>query len=105
MLETHLKTIRSKEIEAKAGVKKAEARAESILEEAHGKGEDHLEGVRADAAELERSLVSGARREAEEKIAVMRAENAKRIAALSVGAKKNIQKAVSAVLKAFREGR
>jgi len=65
MLEEHLKAIRSKEKEAKTEVKEAGARVESILEEARRKGEEHLEKVRADAAELERSLVSRARREAD----------------------------------------
>ena len=105
MLEEHLKSIRSKEREAKARVQEAHVRAESILEEARGRAGEHLDGVRTEAAELEKSLVAAARRGAEERIVEMRTENAKRIAALSVGARKNFQKAVSAVLEAFREGR
>jgi hypothetical protein len=44
------------------------------------------------------------RRDVEERIAAMRAENAKRIAVMSVGARKNFEKAVETVLQAFRDG-
>jgi vacuolar-type H+-ATPase subunit H len=104
MLKKHLEVIRHKEKEARAAVKEATSRAESIKESAREQGRGHLEEVRADTLELQKSLVAKARVEAEERIAEMRAENAKRLAALSVSSKKNLGKAMEIVMKAFREG-
>jgi hypothetical protein len=85
MIEEHLSRIRSKEEEARAHSAEAAVRA-------------------AELAELERSLMAASRRSADEKIAGLRAEDAKKLAALSVLAKKNLAKAVETILKEFRQG-
>ena len=104
MLKEHLEAVRSKEKEAKAALKEAESLAEAIKDKAREQGERLLAETRAQAADLERSLLAKARRDAEENIELMRAENAKMVVALSVGAKKNLEKAVETVMRAFQKG-
>ncbi len=104
MLKKHLEAISKKEKEAKATAKEALVRADSIRERSREEGRTHLDEIRADALELQKSLVAKARVEAEEKMAALRAENAKRAAALSVSSKKNSGKAMEIIMKAFKEG-
>jgi len=104
MIEEHLSRIRSKEEEFKRRSVEAELRATEIVEKARADGEKHLDEVRMETAELERSLMASARRTADEKISGLRAENAKRLAALAVLAKKNHDKAVETIQKEFSRG-
>jgi DNA anti-recombination protein RmuC len=104
MLKRHLEAVRNREKEAKAAAREALARADSIRESSQEQGRALLDEVRADTLELQKSLVAKARVEAEEKIAALRAENAKRAAALSVSSKKNLDKVIKIVMKAFKEG-
>lgn len=104
MLKRHLEAIRKKEKEAKAAAREALARGDSIREGSREEGRTLLDEVRADTLELQKSLVAKARVEAEEKVAALRGGNAKRAAALSVSSKKNLDKAMELIMKAFREG-
>jgi nucleosome binding factor SPN SPT16 subunit len=104
MLKRHLEAIRKKEKAARAAAREVLARADSIRERYREEGRTHLDEVRADSLELQKSLVAKARVEGEEKIAALRAENAKRTVALSISSKKNFGKAIKIVIKAFKEG-
>jgi vacuolar-type H+-ATPase subunit H len=104
MIEEHLSRIRSKEEEARARTAEAAARAAELVERAREDGRRHVEDVKVEAAELERSLMAASRRSADEKISGLRAENAKKLAALVVLAKKNQSKAVETIVKEFRQG-
>ena len=104
MINRHLEAIREKEKAAKGAAREALARADSIKERSREQGRTHLDEVRADTLELQKSLVAKARVEAEDKIAALRAESAKRAAALSVSSKRNLGKAIEIVMKAFKEG-
>jgi len=104
MIEEHLSRIRSQEETAKARVADAEAKAAELVERSREDGAKHIDDVSIEARETERSLLAAARRGADEKIAVLRAENAKRLASLVVLAKKNEAKAIDMIVKAFREG-
>ncbi len=104
MLGKHLETIREKEKAAKGAAREALARADSIKERSREQGRTHLDEIRADTLELQKSLVAKARVDAEDKITALRAENAKRAAALNVSSKKNLGKAIEIVIKAFKEG-
>jgi len=104
MIEEHLKAIGDREKGAQERIREARSNAEEILEREREAGEKRIEEVRVEAVDLERSLFSGARRSADEKIAALRAENAKRVAALTVVAKKNRDKAIDVIEKAFRKG-
>jgi len=104
MIEEHLSRIRLKEEESKMRLSAAEVEAAERIEKAHEDGVKHLDDVRMECADLERSFVASARRNADEKISGLRAGNAKRLAALSVLAKKNREKALEMFMKEFREG-
>lgn len=104
MIEEHLSRIRAGEDEAKARIAEAEARAVELVEKSREDGARHLDDVRGEALETERSLMAAARRGADEKISMLRAENAKKLAALAVLAKKNQERAVEMIVKAFRGG-
>jgi|GEM_PF-1964959 len=104
MIEEHLKAIRDREKGAKERIHETRSKVEEILEREREAGEKGVEEVRVEAADLERSLLSGARRSADEKITALRADNAKRIAALSVVAKKSKGKAIDVIAEAFRKG-
>jgi vacuolar-type H+-ATPase subunit H len=104
MIEEHLSRIRSKEEESKARIAAAEGKASMLVEKAHEGGRQHLDEVRMAAAELERSLLAAARRSAEKRVSELRAENAKRLAALTVLAKKNQEQALESLTKEFRSG-
>ena len=104
MIEEHLSRIRSKEEEARARTAEAALRAAELVEKAREDGGTYLDDVAMEVAELERSLMAASRRSADEKIAGLRAEDAKKLAALSVLAKKNQAKAVETTVKEFRQG-
>ena len=104
MIEEHLSLIRSKEAESKERIAGAEARAVELVEKERENAVKLLDEERLKAAELERSLLAAARRNADERISVLRAENAKRLAGLAVLAKKSYEKAIEMILKEFREG-
>ena len=104
MIEEHLNRIRSKEEEARSRAADAAVKAAELIERAREEGNKYLEDVVLETAELERSLMAAARRNADERISGLRAENAKRLAALSILAKKNELKAVETVVKEFRQG-
>jgi vacuolar-type H+-ATPase subunit H len=104
MIEEHLGLIRSKETESKERVATAEARAVELVEKERESAGKLLDEERLKAAELERSLLAAARRNADEKVSALRAENAKRLAGLAVVAKKSYEKAIDMILKEFREG-
>ncbi|MDD4857640.1 MAG: hypothetical protein PHD74_05985, partial [Candidatus Krumholzibacteria bacterium] len=84
MIEEHLSRIRSKEEESKVRLKAAGGEAAALIEKANQEGKQHLDEVKMSVAELERSLLAAARRKAEARISELRAENAKRQAALAV---------------------
>jgi vacuolar-type H+-ATPase subunit H len=104
MIEEHLSRIRSKEEQARTRTAEASARAAELVERARDDGAKGLGDTAVEVAELERSLMAAARRSADEKISRLRAENAKRLAALIVLAKKNHEKAVETVINEFRRG-
>lgn len=104
MIEEHLGLIRSKETESKERVATAEARAVELVEKERESAGKLLDEERLKAAELERSLLAAARRNADEKVSALRAGNAKRLAGLAVVAKKSYEKAIDMILKEFREG-
>ena len=104
MIEEHLKRIRAQEEAAKASIAEAERSAAALVEKSREEGGKHIADVAIEAREQERSLMAAARRGADEKIAVLRAENAKRLAALSVVAKKNKDRAIEMIVRVFREG-
>lgn len=104
MLKRDLEAIREKERAARAAAREALARADSIREKSREEGRTHLDEVRADSLELQKSLVAKARVDGKEKIAALRAENAKRTVALSISSKKSFGKAIEIVMKAFKEG-
>jgi vacuolar-type H+-ATPase subunit H len=104
MIEEHLSRIRSKEEGSKARIAAVEGEAAAVIEKAHEEGRRHLDEVKMSAAELERSLLAAARRKADARISELRADNAKRLAALAVLAKKNQEKAIEMILRKFREG-
>jgi vacuolar-type H+-ATPase subunit H len=104
MLEEHLSRIRAAEDEARARVAAAEGKAGLLVEEAHEGGRKSLDDARMAAVELERSLLAAARRSADERVSVLRAENAKRLAGLAILAKKSYEKAIDMILKEFRTG-
>lgn len=104
MIEEHLNRIRAQEEAAKARIAEAERSAAGLVEESREEGGKHLDDVAIEAREQERSLMAAARRGADEKIAVLRAENAKKLAALSVVAKKNKDRAIEMIVTVFREG-
>jgi len=103
MIEKHLEAIRSKEEEARKRIREAEGRAGEIVDEAAGAGERRLEEIRVEAAELERSQLAGAREKAGETIASLRAENAKKMAALGVTAKRNKERTLDQIIEAFKK--
>jgi hypothetical protein len=104
MIEEHLNLIRSKESESRERIAAAEADASALVERERDNAVKLLDEERLKAAELERSLLAAARRNADERISALRAENAKRLAGLAVLAKKNYEKAIDTILKEFREG-
>jgi vacuolar-type H+-ATPase subunit H len=104
MMEKHLDLVRAKEEEARSSVAAAAARSADIVEQARRDGEAHLDEVRAEAAERERSSLAAARRAADERSSTMRAENAKRLAALAVLARKNEERVIETIVKEFRAG-
>jgi vacuolar-type H+-ATPase subunit H len=104
MIEEHLKRIRSKEEEARSRLASGKAEADAIVEKAREEGIRHLDEARTALSETERSLIAAARRSADEKISVLRAENAKKLAALVVLARKNQAKAIEMILKEFHGG-
>ena len=104
MIEEHLSRIRSQEEAAKSRVAEAEIKAAELVEKSREDGAKHLDDVRGEAHEIERSLMAAARWSADERISMLRAENAKKLAALVVLAKKNRERAVEMIVKAFRGG-
>jgi vacuolar-type H+-ATPase subunit H len=104
MIEEHLGLIRSKEAESRERVAAAEARAVELVEKEREGASKLLDDERLQAAELERSLLAAARRNADEKVSALRAGNAKRLAGLAVVAKKSYEKTIDMILKEFREG-
>jgi len=104
MIEEHLSRIRLKEEESKMRLSAAEVEAAAHIEKERENGVRHLGDVRMECAELERSLIATARRNADEKISGLRAGSAKRLAALAVLARKNQGKALETIVKEFREG-
>jgi vacuolar-type H+-ATPase subunit H len=104
MIEEHLGLIRSKEAESKERIAEAGAGAAGLVEKERENAGKLLDEERLKAAELERSLLAAARRNADEKVSALRAENAKRLAGLAVLAKKSYEKAIDMILKEFREG-
>ncbi len=104
MIEKHLDRIRAREGEARSSVENAGVAASEIVDRARRDGEAGLDGVRAEAAERERSSLAAARRAAEERISTMRAENAKRLAALAVLARRNGERVIETIVKEFRAG-
>jgi vacuolar-type H+-ATPase subunit H len=104
MIEEHLNLIRSKEADSRERIAAAEAEASALVERERDNAAKALDEERLKAAELERSLLAAARRNADERIRVLRAENAKKLAGLAVVAKKNYAKAIDTILKEFREG-
>jgi vacuolar-type H+-ATPase subunit H len=103
MIEEHLNLIHSKETESKERIAEAESKAAETTENERANADKLLDEEKLMAAELERSLLAAARRNADEKIKALRAENAKKLAALAVLAKKNHEKAIDMILKEFRE--
>jgi len=104
MIEEHLNLIRSKEADSRNRIAEAEAKAVELVERERENSAKLLDEERMKAAELERSLLAAARRSAEAKVSGLRAENAKRLAALAVIAKKSYEKTIDMILKEFREG-
>ena len=104
MIEEHLNLIRSKETESRDRIAAAEAEASALVERERDNAVKLLDEERLKAAELERSLLAAARRNADQRISALRAENAKKLAGLAVLAKKNYEKAIDSILKEFREG-
>lgn len=104
MIEEHLGLIRLKEAESRERIAGAEAKAVELVEKERENAGKLLDEERLKAAELERSLLAAARRNADEKVSVLRAENAKRLAGLAVLAKKGYEKTIDIILKEFREG-
>ena len=101
MIEKHLASIRSGEDQARSRIAEAEDEALEIVERAREEGERSLDDVQVKAAEEERSLLAAAGRKAEEEVTSIRTAEAKRIAALSVVAKKNRERALEIILGAF----
>lgn len=104
MIEEHLGLIRSKEAESKERIAGAEAKAVELVEKERERAGKLLDEERLQAAELERSLLAAARRNADARVSALRAENAKRLAGLAVLAKRGYEKAIDMILKEFREG-
>lgn len=104
MIEEHLNLIRSKESQSRDRVAAAEAEASALVERERDNAAKLLDEERLKAAELERSLLAAARRNADEKISALRAENAKKLAGIAVLARKSYEKAIDSILKEFREG-
>ena len=104
MIEEHLNRIRSKEDESRSRLAAAEAEASELVEKARASGTSHLDDVQTECGELERSLMAAARRNADERIAALRAESAKKLAALAVLARKNQEKALEIIMREFHEG-
>ena len=104
MIDRHLDRIRAEEERSRAAVADAESRAAEIVERARREGEALLEETRAEAVDRERSSLAAAQRRAGETISTLRAENAKRLAALAVLARKNEEGAAEMIAKEFRGG-
>lgn len=104
MIEEHLNLIRSKEAQSRDRIAAAEAEAAALVERERENAAKLLDEEKLKAAELERSLLAAARRNADQRISALRAENAKKLAGLAVLAKKNYEKAIDSILKEFREG-
>ncbi len=105
MIEKHLASIRSGEDQARSRIAEAEDKAVEIVERAREDGEKSLDDVLVKAAEEERSLLAAAGRKADEEITSIRTAEAKRIAALSVAAKRNRERALEIILGAFGRDR
>jgi len=104
MIEEHLNRIRATEDESRSRLAAAEAEAAELVEKARASGMQHLDEVRTECGELERSLMAAARRNADGRIGALRAESAKKLAALAVLAHKNQEKALEIIVKEFHEG-
>lgn len=104
MIEEHLEAIRAKEKEAKARIRGAEAQAQDIIEKARQEGENQIEQVKIDAAQLERSLKAEAADKATAEIEELRAENSRTIKSLNNIADRNQDEALDLIVKAFRGG-
>ncbi len=104
MIEEHLNLIRSKESQSRDRIAAAEAEASALVERERDNAAKLLDEERLKAAELDRSLLAAARRNADEKISALRAENAKKLAGIAVLARKSYEKAIDSILKEFREG-
>jgi vacuolar-type H+-ATPase subunit H len=104
MLEEHLKRIRAAEEDARSRAVAAEESARLVVEKAFEEGGREMDEARMAAAELERSLLAAARRSADGTISTLRADSAKKLAAVAVVAKKNRERALEMIIKEFTEG-
>jgi len=104
MIEKHLEQIRTREGEAENRVLSAGKEAEMLVDQAREAGEKLLEETRLQWAERKRSLLAGAQQEAEDKITVLRRENAEKMAALSMAAADKKEQALNLILRTFRDG-
>ncbi len=103
MIEEHLKSVRSKEDDAKRRIREAVIEAAATLEAAREGGEQRLEQVRAEASERARALLAEAKKRAGEKIEAMRADSEKALSALEDAAAENEERALRIIVDSFRD--
>lgn len=104
MVEKHLEAIRAKEAEARGRLAETAQESELLLEKARAEGEKLIEETKISGNELMRSMIAGAKSEADNEIESLRAESAKTMSELEGTAGRNSDKALELIIRTFRQG-